>query len=60
MAHLTGYDAIDYAEANGLTLAKYADPTEDAREGLTVAEAREIAREDPSLIYVPADDTDAE
>lgn len=54
---LTGYAAIDYAEANGLTLSKYNDPTEDAREGLTPDEARKVASEDPSLIYaaVPLD-----
>lgn len=49
---LTGNAAIEYAEAHGLELSKYADPLEDAREGLTVEEAREVAREDPSLIYV--------
>jgi hypothetical protein len=49
---LEGLNAIDYAEAHGLTLNKYADPTEDAREGLSVSEAREVAREDASLIYV--------
>ncbi|HSH28633.1 MAG TPA: hypothetical protein VK971_01900 [Thiohalobacter sp.] len=49
---ITGYDAIEYAEQHGLTLGKYADPTEDAREGLTPDEAREIAAEDPSLIYL--------
>jgi hypothetical protein len=52
MNTLSGYEAIEYAEANGLTLSKYADPTEDAREGVTPAEARKIASEDPSLIYV--------
>ena len=49
---LTGYEAINYAEANGLTLSKYNDPIEDAREGLTPDEARNIALEDPTLIYV--------
>ena len=49
---ITGYDAIDYAEEHGLSLSKHADPTEDAREGLTPEEAREVAAEDPSLIYV--------
>lgn len=51
-AKLTGIKAIEYAETNGLTLNKYTDPTEEARAGLTVAEAREIAREDASLIWV--------
>ena len=49
---LTGFDAIDYAEAHGLTLSKYGDPTEGARDGLTVDEAREVAAEDPGLIYL--------
>lgn len=49
---LTGYAAIEYAEANGMTLTKYNDPTEDHREGLTPDEARVIANEDPSLIYI--------
>lgn len=55
MTRLTAHDAIEYAAAHGLTLRKYADPAEDAREGLTVDEAREIAAEDPSLIYVDID-----
>jgi hypothetical protein len=49
---LTGYDAINYADRNDFTLSKYADPIEDGREGLTPDEAREIASEDPSLIYL--------
>lgn len=49
--YLTGREAIDYAEANGLSLNKHEDPTEDARTGLTPDEARVIAREDPSLIW---------
>ena len=49
---LTGYDAIEFAEAKGLPLSKYSDPTEDAREDLTWEEARAIAREDSRLIYV--------
>lgn len=49
---LTGKAAIEYAEAHGLGLSKYEDPTEGAREGLSVGEAREIARVDAALIYV--------
>src|SRR5690348_8034774 len=49
---LEGFDAINYAETNGLTLSKYNDPTEHAREGLTPDEARAVAREDSSLIYL--------
>ena len=48
---LTGYAAIAHAEAHDLTLSKHADPTEDARDGLTVSEARDVASEDPSLIW---------
>lgn len=48
---LSGYEAINYAEANSLTLNKYTDPTENAREGLTPDEARKVAAEDPSLIW---------
>lgn len=49
---LTGNEAIEYAEDNGLTLNKYADPVEGAREGLGLDEARKVAAEDPSLIYI--------
>lgn len=49
---LTGTDAIDFAEEHGLTLSKHEDPIEEARDGLTVEEAREVASEDPALIYV--------
>ena len=49
---LHGQEAIDWAERHGATLSKYSDPLEAARDGLTVEEAREIAREDPGLIYV--------
>jgi hypothetical protein len=49
---LSGYAAIEYAEANELLLSKYNDPTEDAREDVTPDEARKIAEEDPRLIYI--------
>lgn len=49
---ITGHDAIAYATAKGITLNKYADPTEDGRDGLALDEAREIAAEDSSLIYL--------
>ena len=52
---LTGYAAIEYAEMYGMRLAKHADPIEDARSDLTIEEAREVATEDPSLIYLPVD-----
>ena len=52
MTRLRGHDAIRYAATHGRTLSKYTSPTSEARDGLTVAEAREIARVDPSLIYL--------
>ena len=48
----TGHDAINFAENSGLTLSKFVDPIEDARDGLSIDEAREIAHEDPSLIWL--------
>lgn len=52
MTTLTGHEAIEHATKHGLTLSKYADPVDDARNGLTVEEAEEIADEDPSLIWI--------
>lgn len=49
---LRGLAAIDYADQHGLDLLKSADPTEGPRSGLTVAEAREVAREDANLIWL--------
>ncbi len=49
---LTGIQAIEAGELLGVKICKYTDPTEEAREGLDAREAREIARQDPSLIYV--------
>lgn len=47
---LTGTEAIRLAEDNSFTLRKYADPTEGARD-VSLEEARNIAKQDPSLIY---------
>ncbi len=49
---LQGLEAIGYALAKGLTLNKYADPIEGPRHSLTIDEAREIASEDPALIFL--------
>jgi hypothetical protein len=49
---IRGADAIEYAERNGLTLNKYADPIEDARDGVTIEDAVDIMHVDPSLIYL--------
>lgn len=56
---LTGLSAIEYAEATGGTLRKHADPTEGAREGLNPSEARDVAAQDPSLIFCEITDADA-
>ena len=54
---ITGTEAIDYAARTGATLSKHADPTEGARVGLSLAEARTVAREDAGLIYVDTTST---
>lgn len=36
----------------GCKICKYADPVEEAREGLTIDEALDVAREDSGLIYL--------
>ena len=56
MTTITGLPAISVAEILGLTLSRYAShgsaPMDEPRTGLTVAEARVLAREDPSLIWI--------
>lgn len=48
----TGETAINLAETYDISIYKYADPTEGARELIDIDEAREVAAEDPSLVYV--------
>ena len=55
----TGYEALQIAMQTGRPLNKYADPTEGERSWLTVAEAQEIVREDPSLIWIDDESTEA-
>lgn len=47
--------AIARAVREGRRLCSYTSPTEEAREGLTAAEAEEIAADDPGLVRVEAD-----
>jgi hypothetical protein len=47
---MTGFEAITFAEREGLTLNKLSDSVDEAATDLTVAEAEAIATEDPSLI----------
>ena len=52
LAHrFTGERAVEYAGITGAILNKYADPTEGARSGLSIAEAEAVIAEDPSLIW---------
>jgi hypothetical protein len=55
---LTGWAAIDYARETGAPLCKYADPVDDARDDLTVAQAIDVATDDPSLVYLDAEAAD--
>jgi hypothetical protein len=48
---IRGSEAIRIAERDGVTLSKYADPVEGFRPRITVAEARDIVREDAGLVY---------
>jgi len=49
---LTGFEAIEYAEKQGLTLNKHPDPIMGPRVGLNVGDAEAIADEDPDLIWL--------
>jgi len=48
---LTGYEAIEAARRTGAALNKYGDPIEGPREGISISEAEDVAREDPGLIW---------
>ncbi len=49
---LEGRAAIEFAREHDVELCKFADPVDDARVGLSVGEAEDIAAEDPSLIFI--------
>jgi hypothetical protein len=52
---ITGRAAIVLAETLGLTLNKYADPTDDSETraaGISVEVAREVVKQDPGLIWL--------
>ncbi len=55
---LSGFEAIEFAEQEGLTLNKLADAVDGPATGLSVAEAEAIAVDDPDLIWlvVPEDE----
>src|SRR5262245_415367 len=49
---LTGFEAIEYAEREGLTLNKSAGSIDEAARDLSIAEAEAIADEDPDSIWL--------
>jgi hypothetical protein len=53
---LTGFEAIEYAEKEGLRLNKHPDSISGPRIGLSIAEAEAIASEDPGLIWLDVPD----
>ena len=53
---LTGFEAIEFAEKEGLKLRKHPDRIEGPRVELSVAEASAIAAEDPDLIWLDVPD----
>jgi hypothetical protein len=53
---LTGFDAIEFAEKEGLTLHKAAGRIDQAANDLTVAEAEAIADDDPDSIWLEVAD----
>ena len=49
---LTGFEAIEFAEKEGLPLNKAADNIDEEVVGMTVAEAEAIAADNPELIWL--------
>ena len=49
---INGENAMRLAARDGLTLRKYADPVDVAQDEISATKAREVARIDPSLVYV--------
>ena len=48
---ITGEHAIRIAERDGVRLRKHSDPVTGYQDNVSIAEARDIARADASLIY---------
>jgi hypothetical protein len=53
---LTGFEAIEYAEKEGVKLHKHPDAIQGPRIELSVAEAEAIAADDPDLIWLDVPD----
>ena len=52
---LEGWDAIAFAERNGCLLSLHADGGEEARDGVSIEEARRVAAKRPARVYVDFD-----
>ena len=55
---LTGFEAIEYAEKEGLRLNKAADRIDAGQIGLTIAEAEAIATDSPDDIWLEVPEKD--
>jgi len=55
---LTGFEAIEFAEKEGLMLHKKAGSIDEGADALTVAEAAAIAEDDPDAIWVEVAERD--
>jgi hypothetical protein len=53
---LLGWNAIAFAERSGCLLGVHGDGREAPRDGVSVEEAREVARERPDRVYVDFDE----
>jgi hypothetical protein len=55
---ITGFEAIEFAELEGMTLNKAADHIDGPAVGLSPAEAEAIAADRPELIWLETSETD--
>jgi hypothetical protein len=55
---LTGFDAIEFAEKEGLTLHKDPGHIDEGADNLSIAEAEAIADDDPDSIWLEVPDQD--
>lgn len=55
---LIGFEAIDYAEQEGMVLNKAAESIDEAATGLSIAEAEAIALDRPELIWLEVPEQD--
>jgi len=53
---LCGWAAIEFAERCGALLSKHAESGEEARDDLSLAEAREVAKRNPDLVFIDFDE----